>query len=82
MKIELKLYVSLTEYGKERQSVELDEGTTVSDVLNKFNIPDIAVNTYDIILRVYDPIYGNFIKKITNIIVNYLSLFILLTLSC
>ncbi|KKL57902.1 hypothetical protein LCGC14_2230750, partial [marine sediment metagenome] len=32
--------VSLTKYGKELQTVELDEGATVSDVLDKFKIPE------------------------------------------
>ena len=40
MKIELKLFVSLVKYGKELQTVDLPDGATVSDVLDKFNIPE------------------------------------------
>lgn len=40
MQIELKLFITLIKYGAESQSVELDEGATVSDVLDKFQIPE------------------------------------------
>ena len=40
MQIELKLFATLIEYGSERQSVQVADGATVSDVLDKFNIPD------------------------------------------
>ncbi len=40
MKIELKLFVSLIQYGKELQTVDLPEGATVSDVIDLFKIPE------------------------------------------
>lgn len=40
MKIELKLFVTLSQYGKEIQTVDLPERATVSDVIEMFKIPE------------------------------------------
>ncbi len=40
MKIELKLFVTLTKYGKEIQTVDLPDGATVADVIELFKIPE------------------------------------------
>lgn len=40
MKITLKLFASLKEYGPEIQDIEVPENTTVSEIIRMTNIPD------------------------------------------
>jgi molybdopterin converting factor small subunit len=39
MKVKVKLFATLKQYGSEEQEIELPEGTTVADVINLFKIP-------------------------------------------
>ncbi|MFC1503794.1 hypothetical protein ACFL6D_00090 [Spirochaetota bacterium] len=41
---------------------------------NSFYIPDVPVGEHTLSIKVYDPLYGNFIKKVTNVTVEYFKL--------